>query len=943
MKNQPPSPIVAEICELFHTLKETKKKKTLMNTLSKMFCVLCQEKMKKKLLFTCKIENEKKINMEHFFKNKNIIIDIQKPQPLKEYEKWINECFEKYIQLLLQLLHNEDEVLVKKSLMVLFACLQYESKIFQKLQNKDQEEQEMTTMDLGSGLGLGMGFGIEMEKNKGNEENEIRYFPFKLYLRIVTSLLKVKTFSISVIKHICKNYICAYYDLNYFFLFIFKILSMEKEKLKESRTNAVMVQWRENIREEKRSNQGFSEETNEKSISDREKELNDIFIRDSDTNLFLYSILINSVKPKEKEDPSERVKMKYLKPCRIEFCFDLDVDVDEEEVQKRKRTFGEMNTNVKNVEKGKKGKKENKEKKDILNYNSDDSIIHLSSDSDENIGNETFIDKIEIMEREDKDNDDYVSDESNYSEEFNNEYSKIIEEELQKMKKLNKNVQNKIDRKNSLFLNISINDKIYAHMYSRSWFYFITLFNHNYRMTLRLLHSIPSYIFPYTTNRYYLIDFFNYSFYSSPNLYVSLAALPGIFYILTKLNIGDIVDNNREGSASGNEEEIEEEEDTENTEGTDDTESEEKSEEDKDAEGEDETEEQSKTEKEDETEESEKEKERDMEKFKLNTRMYTDYYQRLYELITPASFYYFDTDFLKIIFTSLKNKMIPLHYITSFLKKLLRVGCLTANNFAINILCGVYDIINFFRNELHDALFVSASLFMNLDIRKDFFCYEDLNDNCDMNKIKEMFKREVLQTNQGSVEEQTQDEEKIMRNEQEQEQVMSNEQVISNEQVMSNTTVTADDDDDVNKYENYFVCSNKDKEKTHITLEKNQIKESEEEQELFSLQDCLPEKYKMKVKNVDDEKLRLANQMFYEIILLNNHLCYNLRQYANLYYFGFQKKSSMLDFYVDPQKIDWKPENAFFFFLKDFLNLKEKKEVDVLPSHTKNSFSTLFI
>ncbi|SBS90304.1 conserved Plasmodium protein, unknown function, partial [Plasmodium ovale curtisi] len=288
---------------------------------------------------------------------------------------------------------------------------------------------------------------------------------------------------------------------------------------------------------------------------------------------------------------------------------------------------------------------------------------------------------------------------------------------------------------------------------------------------------------------------------------------------------------------------------------------------------------------------------------KLNDHMYTDYYKRLYELIVPASFYYDGTKFLKIIYSSIKNKMIPVHYVISFLKKLLRVGCLTSFNISINILSVVYDILNYFKDDLHNSMFVSGSVFMNMVIKNDFFCYENLEQNFDKDIIIEMMKTNSM----------------LLKDENE---FTSELTIIKNK----------------NNFENFTDENNVG----DVKIENSE--EAQMENGLFSIGCCLPDKYQRNMNTLTKKELYMANHIFYEIILLNNHLRDNLRYYSNVYHYNFNDSSSRPhEFYNDPNKINWQEEESLFSFLKNLLSFKKKRDTDILPCAKQKEFSTIFI
>ncbi|SCN62751.1 conserved Plasmodium protein, unknown function [Plasmodium chabaudi adami] len=888
---------IKEICDLFNNLQTEKCKKSILNNLTKLFVLIYNERIKRKLLYSeNEVNEEDNGKLKQFFK-KDYIILVMKNKTYTKYEEWLNECFDKFLNLLFQLIEDNDEVFFKKGLSLLFGSLQMEAKIYESIismlddefdsHNKDDiiaNDKDSTNHISNQYINKG---GYILYKNNeryinkqnnsimnyknGQEETPSKHaFPIKLFKNIILKLLKVGTINIENIKYICRSYVCFYYDLNYFFLAVFKHFYLK----------SIMG----NSKEEE-----ISKEVDRKfnMLGSKKVECG------GTTNLFIYTVLINSIKPIKKLQNFHVKKSEFMKKSKIDDLF-LDFNSDEEDnlrgKRKNKFLYNEKKKKKKNDDMNNYNDKN--ELKRIYNYDSDDSIIiHSSSNSNASDNDDENNPEIEFLNNnkliEDYKDENSFEDFSDYSEGKN---------DLKKIKQI-ESIENKIkDRTNNFFIkNFYIENKVYARLYSYSWFDFIANFHHNQTMILQILQAIPLFVFPYTNNPYYFIDYFNYSYYSSSNIYVSLAALPGIFYILTELNIGDIVQ--KESDDLDPSKGVKDNEDT-------DTEENEEENDDENEEGEmgSNGNESDGTSEEDDQDDHESDEGSDSET-KLNDHMYTDYYKRLYELITPASFYYDGTKFLKILYSSIKNKMIPVHYVISFLKKLLRVGCLTSFNISINILSVVYDILNYFKDDLHNSMFVSGSVFMNMVIKNDFFCYENLEQNFDKDIIIEMMKTNSM----------------LLKDENE---FTSELTIIKNK----------------NNFENFSNENNAG----NVKIENSE--DTEMENGLFSIGCCLPDKYQRNMNTLTKKELYMANHIFYEIILLNNHLCDNLRYYSNVYHYNFNDSSSRPhEFYNDPNKINWQEEESLFSFLKNLLSFKKKKDTDILPCVKQKEFSTIFI
>ncbi|KYN96980.1 putative small ribosomal subunit nuclear export protein [Plasmodium gaboni] len=961
-----------EICLLFKLIQESHNRKYIISKLTKLFLLIYKERLKRMLLYSSNAEEENKDNnningrhinnldekLKYFFRKDSIIFDIPRNKKgYNKYDEWLDDCFEKFLNLLFQLLKNDDEIFVKKSLSILFGSLQFELKIYEKLMKKNEDDYNNNNNNSNNSNILYMSDNTNEYDNNSNKvveyEDKKKYFPIKLYRRIIIELLNIEHINIHTIKHICKSYICFYYDLDYFFLCIYNGLCIEnkyvdsnKKKKDIAHNNDDDMYKKYNNNNNKNNNNNNNNKNNNNNnnnnndninnVVDVQKDYNLKFPKDNhNINLFIFIILINSIKPYKKvqrlnTNEKKKKKKKYMKRFKKH---DLFLDDQEDVSRKRKKTYHNNNNNNSRVNinntyyfcelNNSYGIKKNEveKKKNIFeNYNSDDSgsIKHLSSSSDD---------------ENKSDEEDFLKDVNL----INNINSDMDFSDDMLLKNMKEKITNKIkERKNNLFINIHIDDKLYCNIYSSCWFYFITTHIHKYIMILQLLHYIPVYVFPYTNNPYYLIDFFNISFYKSSNLYISLAALPGIFHILTELNVGNVINEknytninitkleNRKSDSLINdvmikEEPISDEEQKEKLNiSSNNINNENIKEEDNNMDNNmDDDNKSEKSEKSNNNTISDDDTTNDSnifnDKNKLNNNMYTDYYKRLYELITPASFYYDDTHFLKIIHLSIKNKMIPIYYILSFLKKLLRIGCLTSYNISINILSVVYDILNYFKNELYEAMFISSSLFMIMDFKKDFFCYDNLLDNFDKEKIMHMLKINSI----------------FLNDTYQQDQEYS---------IIKKTKKKS-----LYEFDNNIINNIEDNKKNgHIIIKDDDV---EKKKNLFNIKECIPNKYKINMNKLNKKQLYMINHIFYEIILINNHICDNLKFYSNIYYYNFDKNTSYKshEFYNDPSKMNWFKETSLFSSLKNFLSFKKKRETETTPTIRKNKNCTLFV
>ncbi|GAW83386.1 hypothetical protein, conserved [Plasmodium gonderi] len=960
--------VVRDICSLFTILQNVKSKKTILNKLTELFLLLYNERMKRKLLYDSTVANwsstgsscdeEDNTSLRRIFKTDLIILQKSRKNYTK-YEQWLNECYEKFLNMLFQLLKHNDEVFVTKSLSLLFGSLQFESKIYDKIiremekkkskigNNNDTAFDNYASSDLYMNEGDDKVFPTQnnqrtfIESNK-RQNNSRKAFPIKLFRKIIFQLLRIDNISVSTMKYICKSYLCFYYDLNYYFLHILKTFCVLKKGI-----------WNEKFYSDD-DNVCYGEDLSKERENKKELEKNqgprncheDILRDNPNTNLLIFSILINSIKPEKKIREVHIRNKDFLKRSRIdELCLDLNDEEVRMSKRKKRRIDRKKRENI--------SYDKEEMKKTFHNYDTDDSIVHSSKE--ESTDGSSSDKNSETSENGIHEDSNFLQN-ANLMHQTNNsdaEYENILDEDQVKDYDVIKRRKSKLEfkmknRKNNLFISANVEKRIYARLYSSCWFYFITTFNHKHSMILQLLHSIPICVFPYTNNPYYLIDFFNYSFYSSPSLYTSLASLPGIFYILTELNVGNLLDKEDTVNISSNVENAE-------ADGVkkDDNQSEQEDIEKKNVQDENNSTDESEEGSNDLNSDDKGEK-------KLNDNMYTDYYKRLFELITPASFYYADTSFLKIIHVSIKNQMIPIHYIISFLKKLLRVACLTSYNISINILSVVYDLLICFKSELKDAMALSASVFMNIDIKKDFFCYENLNKNFDKNKIVEILRAnaKILRDGGGGAWEVDQNDyvekeknfvhnlENVKREKDYHHQHQQQHQhcVVMTEAADKSLCVEIHrTEKDINipqgldmNVTNTFENDTQRGEDTNVSCSTKK---------LFSLQECLPNKYQINMNTLNRKELYMVNHIFYEIILLNNHLCDNLKYYSNVYHYNFNNDSSLKPhmLYTNPSKFNLEMEDSLLGFLKNFLSFKKKKETDILPSVEQKEFSTIFL
>ncbi|ANQ09737.1 Uncharacterized protein PCOAH_00039000 [Plasmodium coatneyi] len=921
-ENNPCASVANDICALFTALQNDRSKKAILTNLTKLFLLLYNERMKRKLLYgsteetRCSGDEEDNASLRRIFKNDLIILDTGKKEYTK-YEEWLNECYDKFLNMLFELLSHSDEVLVTKSLSLLFGSLQFEAKIYDKIVTSEMGKgASQVGTNLHSGIPIHLCGAPQNETNdtthwgdgrpkfiKQNEmlSNSKKAFPIKLFRKIIFHLLKIDQISISTIKYICKIYLCFYYDLNYYFLSILKAFCILKKGLRDEKFYGDDGSGSEDdLSGEGGRNEGS---TTKEQVARGDKDM----LRDNpNTNLLIFSILINSIKPEKKIKDAHIRRKDYLKRSRIdELLFDLNDEELGGLAKRKKRRISRRKEEKMPYDKP-------EMKKTFNNYDTDDSIVHSSGEESDGAsspegdsstgGSDTeqgtnFLRNANLMHRA-----------SFSDEEF--DIDKVDDYIISPKRK--KKIELKLkNRKNNLFISENVDKRIYARLYASCWFYFITSFNHRHSMVLQLLHSIPLFVFPYTNNPFYLIDFFNYSFYSSGGLYTSLAALPGMFHILTELNVGNLLQGGGETGRSG---EDDKDDDVDND-----------SDEELEEEGE------GKNEETNEHGTAPEQNRPDEGENKLNDNMYTDYYKRLFELITPASFYYADTSFLKIIHASIKNQMIPLHYVISFLKKLLRVACLTSYNVSINILSVVYDTMSYFQSELKDAMSLSATVFMNLEIKEDLFCYGDLGKNFEKKKIIEMLRGncKMLRSEDGNVDGSADE----------------------NADGCVDDIAEGEDDGDhhtdvPNGADNPLCAELQVTEKDITPLQTTDATpQLSSTKKLFSLQECLPDKYQINMNTLNKKEMYMANHIFYEIILLNNHLCENLKQYSNVYHYSFGSDSfaKPQTFYTNPSKLNLQMENSLFGFLKNFLSFKKRKEADIVPSVERKSFSTVFL
>lgn len=338
--------IIKEICDLFNNLQNEKCKKSILNNLTKLFVLIYNERIKRKLLYSENEANkEDDTKLKQIFK-KDYIILVIKNKTYTKYEEWLNESFEKFLNLLFQLIGDNDEVFFKKGLSLLFGSLQMEAKIYESIISNSADEfdshnkddivgnDKVSTNDITNQYINKSGYvlykndyrGTNYKKNNSSrmnyknsqEETSSKHaFPIKLFKNIILKLLKVGTINIENIKYICRSYVCFYFDLNYFFLGIFKHFYL-KSIVGNSKEEEISkgVEGKLNMPTAKKVQCAGT------------------------TNLFIYTVLINSIKPRKKVQIFHVKKSEFMKKSKIDDLFlDFNSDEDDNFRQKRKNKF----------------------------------------------------------------------------------------------------------------------------------------------------------------------------------------------------------------------------------------------------------------------------------------------------------------------------------------------------------------------------------------------------------------------------------------------------------------------------------------------------------------------------------------------------------------------------------------------------------------------------
>lgn len=221
--------------------------------------------------------------------------------------------------------------------------------------------------------------------------------------------------------------------------------------------------------------------------------------------------------------------------------------------------------------------------------------------------------------------------------------------------------------------------KQYRLLFQDVWVQFLRVVPLDLSLTQKLLHAVPRTLLPYMSNPLLLSDFFLSSFEKAPHLSVSVLALSGLFYLLTRHRLadpdalftdsadlsqkGEGSNGARSGKASGG-----------------------------------------------------------------SNGVCVHFYRRLYQLITPASFSVARRGrFLRLINVALRSSLLPNSLVAAFLKKCTRVACLVPPGAGLYLIALVYSLLRKYSPVCLPLVDVHPTLAAKLIVDGDAFSFASLD------------------------------------------------------------------------------------------------------------------------------------------------------------------------------------------------------------------------
>ncbi|PHJ24335.1 cbf mak21 family protein [Cystoisospora suis] len=219
--------------------------------------------------------------------------------------------------------------------------------------------------------------------------------------------------------------------------------------------------------------------------------------------------------------------------------------------------------------------------------------------------------------------------------------------------------------------------KQYRLLFQDVWVLFLRVIPLDLSLTQKLLHAVPRTLLPYMSNPLLLSEFFLTSFEKASHLSVSVLALSGLFYLLTKHRLADPDALFTESPSDDRKE----------TNGA----------------------------------ESGKPS-------ASSNGVCVHFYRRLYQLIAPASFSVGRRGrFLRLLNVALRSSLLPNSLVAAFVKKCARVACLVSPGISLYLIALVYSLLKKYSAVCLSLVDVHPALAARLVVEGDSFDFSSLD------------------------------------------------------------------------------------------------------------------------------------------------------------------------------------------------------------------------
>lgn len=209
----------------------------------------------------------------------------------------------------------------------------------------------------------------------------------------------------------------------------------------------------------------------------------------------------------------------------------------------------------------------------------------------------------------------------------------------------------------------------YRLVYQNTWLPLLLELAHDNVTTQLLLEKVPKAVMPHISNPLLLTEFFLNSFNDETKLSLGILALSGMFFLVVKHRLGDPdllhnPDLNKDSTSSSSRE---------------------------------------------------------------AASACVHFYQRLYQLITPASFSpKFRVRFLRLLNLALRSDLLPTSLVASFIKKCCRVACLVSPAASLSLTVLVYSLLEKYYSTCKALINLPDHVAARLRVGGDTFPYDDV-------------------------------------------------------------------------------------------------------------------------------------------------------------------------------------------------------------------------